>query len=112
MGIPSNSVNCLEGRFFLALEALAGIMRVPNPAAGMIPTTFIAGCKYKGQQRRLSNHSEPTGWQGGVRMKLGPLTCWPWHGLMGDTTVRSSLASAVDFFPQRHLSHRNRALQI
>jgi hypothetical protein len=30
-------------------------MRVPSPAAGIITTTFIAGCKYTSAEVRSSN---------------------------------------------------------
>ncbi len=47
MGVPPSSVNCLEGAAFLLFGLGADAMRVPRPAAGIITTTFIAGCKYK-----------------------------------------------------------------
>jgi len=33
-------------------------MRVPRPAAGMITTTFMAGCQYTRGERMDSNHAE------------------------------------------------------
>ena len=38
-----------------ALEAV--LMRVPRPAAGIITTTFMAGCQYTGRDAGSSNHS-------------------------------------------------------
>src|ERR1700676_30313 len=46
IGVPPSSVNCLLAAGFLPLALGAETMRVPRPAAGMIATTFIAGCKY------------------------------------------------------------------
>src|ERR1700730_14332149 len=46
MGVPPSSVNCLVAAGFLPLAAGADAIRVPRPAAGMITTTFIGGCKY------------------------------------------------------------------
>src|SRR5712692_784334 len=51
MGVPPSSVNCLEAEGFLPFALGANVMRVPRPAAGMITTTFIAGCKYTGGGR-------------------------------------------------------------
>ncbi len=47
--MPPSSVNCLEAEGFLPFALGANVMRVPRPAAGMMTTTFIAGCKYKGE---------------------------------------------------------------
>jgi hypothetical protein len=44
-------VNCLEGMVFLFFVPGWGAMRVPNPAAGMMTITFMAGCKYKAAWR-------------------------------------------------------------
>src|SRR5215469_9861867 len=56
MGVPLSSVNCFEGRGFLAsLAPDTGAMRVPNPAAGMITYTFIAGCQYTSVKAASSN---------------------------------------------------------
>src|ERR1700680_2791845 len=46
MGVPPSSVNCLVAAGFFPLAPGADDMRVPKPAAGIITTTFIAGCKY------------------------------------------------------------------
>src|SRR5208283_5488831 len=46
IGVPPSSVNCLLAAGFLPRAPGAEAMRVPRPAAGMIATTFIAGCKY------------------------------------------------------------------
>src|SRR5208282_6864916 len=46
MGVPPSSVNCLVAAGFFTLAPGAEAMRVPKPAAGIITTTFIAGCKY------------------------------------------------------------------
>jgi len=44
--------------FFFDFASIAlgmGAMRVPRPAAGMMATTFIAGCKYTGVSVASSN---------------------------------------------------------
>src|SRR5579863_6243313 len=46
IGVPPSSVNCLLAEGFLPRALGAECMRVPRPAAGIIATTFIAGCKY------------------------------------------------------------------
>src|ERR1700730_7755618 len=45
MGVPPSSENCLEAASFFPFASEAGLMRVPRPAAGIMATTFIAGCK-------------------------------------------------------------------
>ena len=67
IGVPPSSVNCLEGGDFFCLPLAPtgiGAMRVPSPAAGMITTTFIAGCKYTsaevGVQMQWSDFQEST----------------------------------------------------
>src|SRR5262252_4261710 len=58
IGVPLSSVNCFEGWVFFSLASLAtetGAIRVPNPAAGMITNTFIAGCQYTSAKVRSSN---------------------------------------------------------
>jgi hypothetical protein len=51
--VPPSSVNCLDGAVFFPRVPVAGAIRVPRPAAGIITTTFIAACKYKGRARRV-----------------------------------------------------------
>src|SRR5579864_5008893 len=46
MGVPASSVNCLEGCAFLSFVLGTGAIRVPKPAAGIMATTFMAGCQY------------------------------------------------------------------
>src|SRR5438477_7632748 len=48
IGVPPSSENCLEAVDFLVFMSEPGAMRVPKPAAGIMATTFIAGCKYTG----------------------------------------------------------------
>src|SRR5579884_2374333 len=53
IGIPFNSANCLEGLGNFPAEELrpgggAPTMRVPNPAAGMMTTTFMRARVYRG----------------------------------------------------------------
>src|SRR5262252_10029153 len=58
IGVPLSSVNCFEGWDFFSFASLAtetGAIRVPNPAAGMITNTFIAGCQYTSAKVRSSN---------------------------------------------------------
>src|SRR6266852_5592385 len=55
IGVPPNSENCLDAAGFLFLASEAGAMRVPRPAAGMMTTTFMAGCKYKAYGETCSN---------------------------------------------------------
>ena len=61
IGVPPISENCFDAAGFLLFASEAGVMRVPNPAAGMITTTFIAGCKYKarGAQVQISLTQTP-----------------------------------------------------
>src|SRR5208282_5958348 len=51
------------GVFFCLLMEPAGIgaMRVPSPAAGIITTTFIAGCQYTSGWWKSSNASSNAG---------------------------------------------------
>src|SRR2546428_13889020 len=50
IGVPLSSVNCLEATGFFPFASGADAMRVPRPAAGMMATTFMAGCKYTRRQ--------------------------------------------------------------
>src|SRR5580658_7503207 len=49
MGVPASSANCLDGAMFFVRALGAELMRVPRPAAGIITTTFMAGCQYTGR---------------------------------------------------------------
>src|SRR5580700_4577921 len=55
IGVPASSANCLDGARFLVLAREAGLMRVPRPAAGIITTTFMAGCQYTSRDAASSN---------------------------------------------------------
>src|SRR5713101_614221 len=62
IGSPPKSVNCLDGADFLPLSCAlgTGAMRVPRPAAGMITTTFMAGCNYTGVEEGVQiNRGSP-----------------------------------------------------
>src|SRR5436190_4763623 len=50
IGVPPSSVNCLDATGFFPFDSGADAMRVPRPAAGMMATTFMAGCKYTRRQ--------------------------------------------------------------
>src|SRR5262249_21826340 len=70
MGVPPSSANCLVA-IFLDLDSGAEAIRVPNPAAGIITTTFIEGSSvYERETTTSMQRAQP-----GPRVLLNSIGC-------------------------------------